>query len=115
MEQAPKAILIGLTASFFLLSPLLFFPADSGLLVGLVLCYLGALLFTKISWLELTPIYAVFSLVFIAGAQIQLHSDLLPYQLVENVSLIIGSFILLFFFFAIFMSFYALLVGKWCK
>lgn len=115
MEPISKAILVGLTASFLLLSPLFFLPADSGLLVGLVLCYMGTLLLTKLTWLELTPIYAVFSLVFMAGAQLNLHSQLLPFQMVENISLLIGTGILLFFIIATMMSLYALIAGKWCK
>ena len=111
MEPISKAILVGLTASFLLLSPLFFLPADSGLLVGLVLCYMSALLLTKLTWLELTPIYAVFSLVFMAGAQINLHSQLLPFQLVENISLLIGTGILLFFIIAAMMSLYALIIS----
>lgn len=115
MKPALKATLIGLTASFLLLSPLFFLPADSGLLVGLILCYIGTLLFTKISWLELTPIYVVFSLAFIAGAQLNLHSNLWPYRMVENISLLISTGILLFFIIAVMMSLYALVSGKWCK
>jgi hypothetical protein len=113
MESALKALMTGLAASFVLLSPLVFLPADSGLLVGLVLGFLGILLFTKISWLELIPVYLVFSLIVLAGAQTQLHSKLWPYQLVENISLLIGIGILLFFMMAAVMILYALFVGKW--
>ncbi len=108
-----KALITGLAASFVLLSPVFFLPADSGLLVGLVLGFLGILLFTKINWLELTPAYLVFSLIVLTGAQTQLHSELWPYQWVENISLLIGTGILLFFMLAAMMSLYALFVGKW--
>jgi hypothetical protein len=113
MKTVLKSVMAGLVASFVLLSPVLFLPADSGLLVGLVLGFLGILLFTKISWLELSPAYMVFSLIVLAGAQTQLHSRLWPYQWVENISLLIGMGILLFFMMAAVMILYALLVGKW--
>ena len=108
-----KALMTGFAASFVLLSPMFFLPADTGLLVGLVLSFLGILLFTKISWLELSPAHMVFSLIVLAGAQTQLHSRLWPYQLVENISLVIGIGILLFFMVAAAMSLYALVAGKW--
>ncbi|HQT01973.1 MAG TPA: hypothetical protein PLU46_03765 [Thiotrichales bacterium] len=108
-----KALMAGLAASFVLISPVLFLPADTGLLVGLVLGFLGILLFTKLSWLELSPAYMVFSLIVLAGSQTQLHSKLWPYQLVENISLLIGIGILLFFMMAAVMSLYAMVAGKW--
>ncbi len=113
MESAIKTLMTGFAASFVLLSPVLFLPADSGLLVGLVLGFLGILLFTKISWLELSPAYMVFSCIVLAGAQTQLHSNLWPYQIIENISLLIGIGILLFFMVAAAMSLYALVAGKW--
>lgn len=108
-----KASMTGFAASFVLLSPMFFLPADTGLLVGLVLGFLGILLFIKINWLELSPAYMVFSLIVLAGAQTQLHSRLWPYQLVENISLLIGMGIMMFFMLAAVMSLYALVAGKW--
>ncbi len=113
MKPVMKALMAGLAASFVLISPVLFLPADTGLLVGLVLGFLGILLFTKLSWLELSPAYMVFSLIVLAGSQTQLHSKLWPYQLVENISLLIGIGILLFFMMAAVMSLYAMVAGKW--
>ena len=108
-----KALMTGFAASFVLLFPMFFLPTDIGLLVGLVLGFWGILLFARISWLELSPAYMVFSLMVLAGAQTQLHSRLWPYQWVENISLLIGTGILLFFMLAAMMSLYALFVGKW--
>ena len=113
MKTVLKSVMAGLSASFVLLSPVIFLPADSGLLAGLVLGFLGILLFTKISWLELSPAYMVFSCIVLAGAQTQLHSNLWPYRMVENISLLIGIGILLFFMVATAMSLYALVAGKW--
>lgn len=113
MKTVLKSVMAGLAASFVLLLPVFFLPADSGLLVGLVFGFLGILLFTKISWLELSPAYMVFSLIVLAGAQTQLHSKLWPYQWVENINLLVGIGIMLFFMLAAVMSLYALLVGKW--
>ncbi len=108
-----KGLTTGLAASFVLLSPLVFLPADTGLLVGLVLGFLAILLFSRISGLKLIPVYLVFTLIVLAGAQTQLHSRLWPYQWVENISLLVGIGIMLFFMLAAVMSLYALLVGKW--
>lgn len=113
MKTVLKSIMVGLAASFVLLSPLVFLPADTGLLVGLVLGFLAILLFSRISGLKLTPVYLVFSCIVLTGAQTQLHSKLWPHQLVENISLLIGIGILLFFMMAVVMILYALLVGKW--
>ena len=113
MKTVLKSVMTGLAASFVLLSPLLFLPTDSGLLVGLALGFLGTLFIAKRSWLELTPVYLVFSLMVLAGAQTQLHSNLWPYQWVENISLLVGMGILLFFMLAAAMSLYALVAGKW--
>lgn len=113
MKPVMKALMAGLAASFVLISPVFFLPADTGLLVGLVLGFLGILLFTKISWLELSPAYMVFSLIVLAGAQTQLHSKLWPYQWVENISFLIGIGILMFLMMAAVMSLYALVAGKW--
>lgn len=112
MESAIKALMTGFAASFVLLSPMFFLPADSGLLVGLVLGFFGNLLIAKISWLELAPVYLLFSCIVLAGAQTQLHSNLWPYRMVENISLLIGIGILLFFMVATAMSLYALVAGK---
>jgi hypothetical protein len=112
MKSVLKVLMTGLIASFVLLSPLVFLPADSGLLVGLVLGFLGILLFTRISWLELSPAYIVFSLIVLAGAQTQLHSRLWPYQWIENISLLVAIGIMLFFMMAAVMILYALIAGK---